>query len=209
MLKETPELANMPLLKGVTTPLCRAVYSDHQSLVCMILQHGADINLPASSTGRTPLMWAAFRGNVILMELLITKGADLTLEDKEGLNCFDIAVIRMQYKAAHYLFKHHGMTRTPEERSWMYAPKDDDTLGTGILYREEFDVELFFLYMEEDRESVDDHTVFFEKKRREYQEWLQKDLVVDTRETWRQWLKRQQKFGETPLVPREELPVEY
>ena len=91
----------------------------------------------------------------------------------------------------------------------MYAPKDDDTLGTGILYREEFDVELFFLYMEEDRESVDDHTVFFEKKRREYQEWLQKDLVVDTRETWRQWLKRQQKFGETPLIPREELPVEY
>ena len=44
MLKETPELANAPLMKGATTPLCRATYNDHQSLALMLLQNGADIN---------------------------------------------------------------------------------------------------------------------------------------------------------------------
>ena len=63
----------------------------------MLLAHGADINCRAKQTGRTPLMWAAFRGNVILLELLITKGADKELVDNEGLNCFDIAVCRMHY----------------------------------------------------------------------------------------------------------------
>ena len=154
-------------------------------------------------------MWAAFRNNVVLMELLLTKGADKELVDDEGLNCFDIAVIRMQYKAAHYLYKHEGMRRTEEERATLYAPmKDDSQLNKGKLYRNDFDVELFFLYMEQDVENLDSIDVFYEKKRREDQEWLAKDLVVDTRETWKQWFKRQRDFGEVPLIPREELPIE-
>ena len=56
------------------------------------------------------------------MELLLTKGADKELTDNEGLNCFDIAVIRMQYEAAHYLYKHEGMRRTEEERQMLYIP---------------------------------------------------------------------------------------
>ena len=44
--------------------------------------------------------------------------------------------------------------------------------------------------MEQDVENLDSIDVFYEKKRREYQEWLAKDLVVDTRETWKQWFKR-------------------
>ena len=95
MLKQNPELANAPLMKGSTTPLCRATYNDHQSMCIMLLTQGADINGKSLTTGRTALMWAAFRGNVILLELLITKGADINACDDEGLNCFDIAVIRL------------------------------------------------------------------------------------------------------------------
>ena len=169
MLKKDPELANAPLMKGVTTPLCRATYNDHQSMILMMLSQGADINGKAKTTGRTPLMWAAFRGNVILLELLITKGADINLEDDEGLNCFDIAVIRLQYEAAYYLYKHHGMRRTEEERCILYKlDKDDSNLNSGKLYRTEFDVDLFFLYLEQDREVIENRDVFFEKMRREY-----------------------------------------
>lgn len=60
----------------------------------MLMANGADINGRAPTSGRTPLMWAAFRNNIVMMELLITKGADINLEDKEGLNCFDLAVCR-------------------------------------------------------------------------------------------------------------------
>ena len=45
--------------------------------------------------------------------------------------------------------------------------------------------------------------------RREYQEWLAKDLVVDTRETWKDWFHRMQNFGEVPLVPIEELDEQF
>jgi len=148
MLKANPELANAPLLKGVTTPLCRAVYNNHQSMILMLLANGANINGKSATNGRTPLHWAAFRGNIVLMELLIMKGADLEAIDSEGLNSFDIAVIRMQYNSAHYLYKHHGMTRTEEERTALYAPTKDDKMNSGKLYRGEFDIDLFFLFLE-------------------------------------------------------------
>jgi hypothetical protein len=41
------------------------------------------------------------------------------------------------------------------------------------------------------------------------EEWLARDLVIDTRETWRSWVWRQLNFEEPPLVPREDLPEEY
>ena len=211
MLKKEPELANAPLLKGATTPLCRATYNGHESMVIMLLERGgADINGKARTTGRSPVMWAAFRGNLQLLKLLIIKGADLNLEDDEGLNCFDIAVIRLQYSVAHYLYKHHNMTRSEEERCILYkADKDDKKLNSGKLYRHEFDVDLFFLYLEQDRETIEDRDVFFEKMRREYQEWLAKDLVIDTRETWKDWFHRQRRFGEAPLIPIEELEEQF
>jgi hypothetical protein len=47
---------------------------------------------------------------------------------------------------------------------------------------------------------------FFDKIKREREEWLAKDLVVDRRERWRDWVWRQFHFEDPPLVPREELP---
>lgn len=101
------------------------------------------------------------------------------------------------------------MTRSEEERAILYSPMDENELSKGRLYREDFDLELFFEFLATDVETVEDREIFFEKKRREYREWLAKDLVVDTRETWTSWFERQQRFGETPLVPREELPEAY
>ncbi|TNV78154.1 hypothetical protein FGO68_gene14585 [Halteria grandinella] len=40
------------------------------------------------------------------------------------------------------------------------------------------------------------------------EEWLSKDLVIDTRETWKSFISRQLNFEDPPLVPREELPEE-
>ena len=95
MLQQDPEIANRPLFKGSTTPLCRAVYNDFQPMVMILLDRGANIDLASTTSGRTPLMWAAFRGNIAILELLMEKGADKDLEDHEGLNAFDIAVVRL------------------------------------------------------------------------------------------------------------------
>ena len=48
---------------------------------------------------------------------------------------------------------------------------------------------------------------FFDLIKKQRAEWLAKDLVVDRRESYRDWMWRQLNFVEAPLVPREELPV--
>ena len=67
-----------------------------------------------------------------------------------------------------YFYRDHGMRRSEEERSALYAPQDEVYLNSGKLYREEFDVDLFFLYLEQGRETIEDKDVFFEKMRKEY-----------------------------------------
>jgi ankyrin repeat protein len=63
------------------------------------LKHGADINI-RSSDGRTGLMWAAFRNNVSVAELLLDNGADINAESNDGWNALDIAIMKMNYEVA-------------------------------------------------------------------------------------------------------------
>jgi len=56
---------------------------------------------------------------------------------------------------------------------------------------------------------VVDYKDFQEKIRKAKEEWLQRDLVVDTRETWAQFLKRNMNFEDAKMVPREELPEQF
>ena len=73
----------------------------------MLLKYGADINL-RSSDGRTPLMWTSFRNNAKMCEFILDNGADLLMEDNQGWNALDIAIIRMNYDAA-LVLKRRGL----------------------------------------------------------------------------------------------------
>jgi uncharacterized protein len=48
----------------------------------LLIDSGADIN--AREDGNTPLMWAAFRGHVDIVELLLANGADPEITDDTG-----------------------------------------------------------------------------------------------------------------------------
>ena len=91
----------------------------------------------------------------------------MTLEDKDGWNALDIAIVRINYKAARILGK-AGLQR--RERS------DYE----GKTWRK-FDIEMFFESLDADVEDVP-YKRFFDKIKRERAEWLAKDLVVDRRE---------------------------
>jgi hypothetical protein len=43
----------------------------------------------------------------------------------------------------------------------------------------------------------------------EREEWYSKDLVIDTRETWKNWAWRQMNFEDPPMLPREEIPENF
>ena len=73
-----------------------------------------------------------------------------------------------------------------------------------------FDLALFLEYCELDRKPETlENDCFFVKARREYEEFMKKDLVVDTRESWTDVFRRLRDFEEQKLIPREELPAEY
>ena len=62
---------------------------DYQ-IIEMFLSHGADPN-QATKSGTTPLMQAAYKGNVKLVELFLEYGADTSLKDKQGKAALDMA----------------------------------------------------------------------------------------------------------------------
>lgn len=63
----------------------------YRSIVIILLENGADIN-SKSSDGRTPFMWAAFKGDLKMIELLAERGSNKEIEDENGLNAFDLAI---------------------------------------------------------------------------------------------------------------------
>lgn len=64
---------------------------------------------------------------------------------------------------------------------------------------------MFIEYLKEDR-HITNYSIFYEKIKKQKQEWENSDLVVDSTETWKNWLNRQINFENAPLVPRSQLP---
>ena len=59
----------------------------------LLIENGADINAVATDTfGGTPLHWAAFFGNRIMVEFFIEAGADIDAPDRHGFTPLDAAL---------------------------------------------------------------------------------------------------------------------
>lgn len=198
-------MVNSKLCNDSTNPMCRATFLGYKNIVVILMKHGADVN-QCSENGRTPLMWAAYRNNFRTMDFLLENGADTSIRDKTGLNAFEMATTLVNYECALMLKQRAGMDTPKEERQALY----DDNGGQVVngLYRQKFDFELFFHYLDNNVVEVERQS-FYDKLRKQREEWETKDLVVDVRETWGEWVRRQRDFDNPPLIPREELPVEY
>lgn len=75
------QLMSALIMRGLST-------SERKSRIAEALEMGADINTTIKTTsneyGSTPLMWAAQQGNTDLVEHLIQKGADVTIQNDQG-----------------------------------------------------------------------------------------------------------------------------
>lgn len=56
----------------------------HSAVVELLLKHGVCIDNMDIEHGRTPLWWAADKGHVEVVKLLLGNGADKYLEDNDG-----------------------------------------------------------------------------------------------------------------------------
>ena len=114
-----------------------------------------------------------------MLQYLVEVGADINLVDKVGNNALDIAIIRINFQAAKFLTK-AGLQRR------------DISEYEGKTWRK-YDIQMMFDSIDADLEDVV-YKRFFDKIRRERDEWLAKDLVVDRRERWRDFVWRQFNF---------------
>ncbi len=86
-------------------PVGSDISQNHKNVVQQLLSHGADAGV-RDSQGRTPLWWAAVKGDEAMVQLLLESGADPEASDLEGKTPLSIATEYYQ----------HGVTLQLESR---------------------------------------------------------------------------------------------
>lgn len=81
--QECPTIVNSKLIQGATNPVARASFSGNLDIVKLLVDKGANIEIPTEN-GNTAIMWAAFVGNARIVDYLITCGAGLNHFNRDG-----------------------------------------------------------------------------------------------------------------------------
>ena len=89
-LTTNPSLANLPDERGFT-PLVLATYLGQKEVAEVLLDHGAELDAQDPMMGNTALMGVCFKGSLELAQLLIARGADKSLKNKNGETALDFA----------------------------------------------------------------------------------------------------------------------
>lgn len=76
------------------TPLMWASYSDNKEIANILIDNGADVNLPDGEYGATPLIWWTVNssGEYDRLENLISQGANVSYRDVTGKSAADHAI---------------------------------------------------------------------------------------------------------------------
>ncbi|XP_067876788.1 uncharacterized protein si:ch211-223a10.1 [Heterodontus francisci] len=113
-LQQDPALLSARGWNGFT-PLHHAAYRGHKQLAYLLLEHGADSNIP-NNAGETPFHFACRRGELCIMHQMMKKGANVTALDHQGKTALhqavsggNIAAIRYLEEMGHFSF--HDLDR--------------------------------------------------------------------------------------------------
>jgi hypothetical protein len=143
------------------TPLHYAVESGDESIIKILLQEGAYVDIREDNYGGSPLMWAIKDGNITLAKILLQGGAKVDFADNESWTALHYAAENGRTEAASFLLDHnaniHALDengRTPLhfaakagwketvklllERGADYHIKDNDNLTPAQLAEEGF-----------------------------------------------------------------------
>jgi len=123
--RDNPSAVTTLLVQGVNpnqrdakgrTPLDVAIHFDNdRALAALLADPALDVELP-NSVGETPLMQAAIKGRVVLMEQLVKRGARI---NREGWTPLQYAASGETVSAARWLIQHGAEVnaRGPEGRT--------------------------------------------------------------------------------------------
>lgn len=76
--------------QGDTTVILAGWLTDDLDLVAHLVERGADVNIP-NQNGDTPLIDAASKGKIEILDFLLNHGADIDIKNNDGLSALDVA----------------------------------------------------------------------------------------------------------------------
>lgn len=103
LLSEQPELVQMPSPNDQVPALHWAALNDRVSICRYLLEQGASVNALGGEQWSTALHWAASKGHLNTMALLVSFGADLAIRDQPGYTPLHLAAQHGQALAILYL----------------------------------------------------------------------------------------------------------
>ena len=89
------------------TPLMLAADCNNYMAACLLLRHGASVNV-RNSSGSTPLHLAVKRNRKSLVRLLLAYNADVNIQDNSGHTVLHQSVIRGDENLVRLLLEHHA-----------------------------------------------------------------------------------------------------
>ncbi|RUP07423.1 ankyrin repeat-containing domain protein, partial [Jimgerdemannia flammicorona] len=92
-----------------------SVHSSNAMLVLYFLYLGMDIDVADSVGAHTPLMWAAYQGDSLTVDLLLRHGASVECVDANRLTALHWAVVKGNRGCIKKILEYHGDTNTKEE----------------------------------------------------------------------------------------------
>ena len=90
--------------RGGATALWCASCRDHYNIVKLLVENGADINLPTDD-GSTPLRPPCVKGNFEIVQYLVEHGANVNAVNDDKETCLMIASYKGQHKIVPYLLE--------------------------------------------------------------------------------------------------------
>lgn len=98
--------------------ILRAALIGNTGAVCAFLDRGVSVNGRDDTTGRTPLMEAAFGGHIHTVEALLELGADVNAQDRDGWTALMEASAKGRADVVRTLLAHGADARIKNKNGW-------------------------------------------------------------------------------------------
>ena len=121
------------------TPLHMAAITGRAPVCAYLIEKGADVNALGGSLPATPLQWAARKGLVETMDLLIQHGANPRLVDSRDFSCIHSVTHSSDYSALLYILCEPGIAADEKDKMGLtplhWAAQQGDKVSVEVLLK--------------------------------------------------------------------------
>ena len=121
LINNKPKFTSMlgPLIDSIRSlhPKSRHSYNTMMDIFDLLLDSGADVNIPCHLQNRTPILYAADVGDANCVEKLIQKGAQINCSDRVGHTVWTLAACAGSVDVLKFLIEDNGIDKNSIDKN--------------------------------------------------------------------------------------------